>query len=202
MGKKAWIISAAIVFILIVIVVIFFLGQAPNSKPVNPSSTGTTSASTSQTPANGLRTIPRTNSYAINTPNALILIDSQGRRTGKDPITGTLYHEIPNTSYSEEGASGQLYFFTPLVGKYELYILGGATGQYHLDAWVDGGNGSPTPIPQRISGNIDKGSMIVYIQNYDPANIASSSVFFSNTVSSTISITSAPAHNLPPPPIP
>src|SRR5665213_258171 len=49
------------------------------STPVsNPTSTNVNSNSHARTP---------TNSYAINLPNSLILVDAQGRRTGKDPIT-------------------------------------------------------------------------------------------------------------------
>ncbi len=36
--------------------------------------------------------------YHVNAPNALMLVDSRGRRTGKDPVTGILYREIPGTS--------------------------------------------------------------------------------------------------------
>ncbi|HUC01276.1 MAG TPA: hypothetical protein VMA75_00005, partial [Candidatus Paceibacterota bacterium] len=43
--------------------------------------------------------VPIWGQYDINLPNGLILVDSQGRRTGEDPITGTLYNEIPNTAY-------------------------------------------------------------------------------------------------------
>jgi hypothetical protein len=164
-----------------------------------PSITTTTNhivSSSSSAPA-----LSMTNSYAINLPNALLIVDSQGRRTGKDPIAGISYHEIPDTSYSEEGNSGQLYFFAPPAGHYTLYVLGGQSGQYHLDAWVDDG-GSKPPVPQRISGDIQKGSAVVYSQNYDPSNIPSSSVSFQNNISSAASITSAPPQNLPPPPVP
>ena len=59
--------------------------------------------------------VPRTNGYAINLPNALMLVDSQGRRTGKDPATGILYHEFPGTAYEEDSlsphnGSGELTF--------------------------------------------------------------------------------------------
>lgn len=166
-------------------------------------STQATATTTDQIPANVGSTPahPRINTYAINLPNALILVDSQGRRTGKDPITGLLYHEISGTSYFEEGHSGQLYFSTPSIGKYKVYVLGGKTGQYHLDSLVDDGGPHP-PVAQRISGDIQAGSMIAYRQDYDTANIASSTLSFSDTASSTASITSAVPNNLPPPPVP
>jgi hypothetical protein len=145
--------------------------------------------------------LPQINTYAIDLPNALMLIDSQGRRTGKDPVTDVSYHEVPGTTYFEEGHSGQLHFSDPPIGQYTLYVLGGQTGQYNLDSWVDDGGPNP-PRPQRISGDIRVGSMVAYWQNYNPANVVSSTLSFKEVVSSTASITSAPPHNLPLPPAP
>jgi hypothetical protein len=147
---------------------------------------------------------PVVNEYIVNEPNALILVDSQGRRTGKDPNTGTLYHEIPNTSYVEEATSpghpnGELFVSDLSNGQYTLYVLGGRTGSYALDAWLD--DWQHRPSSQGITGNIQVGSMIAYEQNYDSANFASSTFSFAGSGSSTVSITSAPAHNLPPPPV-
>jgi len=136
--------------------------------------------------------------YHVNAPNALILIDSQGRRTGKDPVTGTLYHEIPNTGYDEIAdnpghRSGELFTSDLPNGKYTLYVLGGQTGAYWLDA---SHYGQPD---QTFGGNIQAGSMIAYLQNYDLAHIASSTFSYQISYSSTASITSAPPNNLPPP---
>jgi hypothetical protein len=151
-------------------------------------------------------TIPRLNTYAINLPNSLILVDAQGRRTGKDPQTGTLYHEIPDTAYEEDflspgHGSGQLNFFTPTNGKYTLYVLGGQTGPYRLDSWVDDGAAKP-PVPQRVSGTIEAGSVITFDQTYDMTNTKGSALFASSTIPSVGSITSTPPHNLPLPPAP
>src|SRR5438046_6938641 len=73
---------------------------------------------------------PRWGEYHVNAPNALMLVDSQGRRTGKDPITGILYREIPNTSYGEDqskpGAiSGELFTTNLPNGQYMIYVLRG-----------------------------------------------------------------------------
>ncbi len=138
--------------------------------------------------------------YDINTPNALILADSQGRRTGKDPITGVIYHEIPNTAYGEIASTpghlvGELTFSDLSNGQYTLYVLGGKTGLYGVG--INNNQGE-----QAFQGDIQKGSMIAYLQNYDSANLASSTFSFEETLSSTASITSAPPNNLPVPAVP
>jgi hypothetical protein len=203
MSKKRFLISGLVVVVLAIVVLGIILidhrSNTPNVVVVATSTprTNQTSTSVGSTPP----AISPANSYAINLPNSLMLVDSQGRRTGKDPITDTFYHEIPGTSYSEEGSSGQLYFFTPPTGEYTLYVLGGETGQYHLDIWVDPGNSGP-PAPQRISGSIQRGFMVAYTQHYDAADIPGSTFSVSSSASSTASITSVPPNNLPPPPVP
>ena len=206
MNKKTGWILVVLGLLMIIILGIFFLrsNSTPDTNIIVSTSTQAIVTSTNPIGNNISSTppsIPRTNTYSINLPNALMLVDSQGRRTGKDPISGATYHEIPDTSYFEEGRSGQLYFFTPATGQYTLYVLGGQTGEYHLDSRVDDGGAKP-PVPQLIYGTIQAGSMIAYVQNYDTSNLASSTLVVSSTFSSTASITSAPPNNLPPPPVP
>jgi len=203
MNKNQFLIAGQIItFLLVATIALPFFGDVYHSMTNNPVATSTQTTSPPSVNINPAPPAhPLTDFFAINLPNSLMLVDSQGRRTGKDPATGIMYHEIPGTSYFEIGSSGQLYFYTPPNGRYTLYILGGATGQYYLDSWVyDGG---PTP-PRRVStsGTIQKGSMIAYTQNYDTANFASSTPFFQSNISSTASITSAPPNNLPPPVVP
>ena len=126
-----------------------------------------------------------------------MLVDSQGRRTGEDPITGTLYEEIPNAAYGVITSTpghpvGELTFSNLPKGQYTLYVLGGQTGIYTLDIANNHGQ-------QPFQGTIQKGSMIAYVQGYDPNNLASSTFIASGTSSSTASITTAPPDNLPPP---
>jgi hypothetical protein len=204
MNKKQILIFGLIIISILVIVIfagLLFANErnVPTASPVTTSTqiANNASSTTSSTPTG----ITPTNSYAINLPDSLILVDSQGRRTGEDPITSVTYHEISGTSYFEEGDSGQLYFTAPPTGQYILYVLGGATGPYNLDYWIDNGGSNP-PKRETVSGNIQKGSMVAYVQDYDAANTASSTFSISSTVSSTASITSAPPNNLPPPPVP
>ena len=126
-----------------------------------------------------------------------MLVDSQGRRTGKDPNTGTLYREIPNTGYQEIASTpghlaGELTFSNLPKGQYTLYVLGGKTGTYAVDIANNQGQ-SP------LEGTVQTGSMVAYTQNYDPTNLASSTFSFETNISSTASITSAPPNNLPRP---
>jgi hypothetical protein len=93
--------------------------------------------------------------------------------------------------------SSYIYFFTPPSGEYTLYILGGATGRYDLNYWID--DGGATPKRETVAGDIQKGSMVAFVQNYEATDVASSTFVASSSASSTASITSAPPHNLPPP---
>jgi hypothetical protein len=142
------------------------------SLTTTPANTATSTAVSSSSPyqAKG----PLFNDYAINTPNALMLVDSQGQRTGEDPATGMMYQEIPNTSYIPQGTSAGLHFTAPPKGQYTVYVLGGQTGTYHLDYRMSDGQHPGTTY--RTTGTIKKGQMISYAQNYDPNNLASSTL--------------------------
>jgi hypothetical protein len=163
------------------------------TQPANTTSSAAATSSSEQHPQ-----APIWGEYHINAPNALMLVDSQGRRTGKDPITGTIYREIPNTAYGEDESTpghptGELFTSDLPNGKYSLYVLGGKTGAYGLNLSHYGQS------DQTFQGTIQAGSMIAYVQNYDVANLASSTFSFSSSSSSTASLTSAPPNNLPSP---
>jgi hypothetical protein len=141
--------------------------------------------------------IPIWGQYDVSPPNALMLVDSQGRRTGKDPNTGVFYREIPNTGYQEIASTpghpvGELTFSNLPKGQYTLYVLGAQTGPYVVDIANNQGQ-SP------LKGTVQAGSMVAFAQHYDPTNLASSAFSFEANISSTASITSAPANNLPAP---
>ena len=184
------------------VIAFFLLAYIRNSTDRNGLATNTQPTSTSQPTTSTLpRQTPVWGEYHVNAPNALMLVDAQGRRTGKDPTTRTLYREIAGTSYGEEyiGTNhgvGELFTSDLPNGHYTLYVLGGQTGSYWLDASHYGQQ------DQTFRGNIQAGSMIAYVQNYDMANLASSTFLFSSTTSSTASITSVLPNNLPPPPVP
>jgi hypothetical protein len=84
--------------------------------------------------------------YYINSPNAVMMIDSTGRRVGEDPATAIVYNEIPNASYYEEGTERVIALSQPPASKYTVEVLGGQSGTYALDADVfDGHNSLPSP---------------------------------------------------------
>jgi len=144
--------------------------------------------------------VPFWGEYHINAPNALMLVDSRGRRTGKNPVTGTIYHEIPNTGYDEITTNpghpvGELFTSNLPNGQYTLYVLGGHDGQYRLYA-------ANNQQQQTFQDNIKTGSVVAYAQNYDSSNLSSSTFMFEATSSSSAIITSAPPNNLPPPSLP
>lgn len=143
--------------------------------------------------------IPFWGQYTINNPDALMLVDSEGRRTGKDPRTGIIYREIPNTGYQEIASTpghlaDELTFSNLPKGQYTLYVLGGQTGPYAVDIANNQGQSA-------LEGTVQDGSMVAYPQNYDPTNLASSTFSVSSTISSTASITTAPPNNWVPPPV-
>ena len=123
-------------------------------------------------------------------------MDSQGRRTGKDPATGTIYREIPGTSYAEDclsknmNCAGELFTNSLPDGRYTFYVLGGVSGKYGLSVYNNRG------LSQVFKGDIQLGTMAVYTQTYSAATFVSSTLSFQGTASSTANITSAPPHNL------
>ncbi|MCR4284181.1 MAG: C39 family peptidase [Parcubacteria group bacterium] len=79
----------------------------------------------------------------LASPAELLIIDSQGRKTGFDPITQITYNDIPNTIYYHErldnDETGQigveiknLYISMPENAIYNLQVVGTATGPYGL----------------------------------------------------------------------
>jgi len=139
---------------------------------------------------------PAWGEYHVNAPNGLLLVDPQGRRTGYDPNTNVAYHEIPNTEFSGGQGSNQIIISSIPNGGYYLYVLGHQVPGYFLDIWTN------YAVSQRFRGDISSGSAIIYLQNYDAANLVSSTFSLEGISSSTASVTSAPPNNLPPPSVP
>lgn len=91
---------------------------------------------------------PADNSYlyiSFHSPGELILMDPLGRKTGRDPINGTDYEEIPNSSYGkeyeEDAETGEtvgedfktIEIGQPLAGDYKLQVVGTGFGTYNLE---------------------------------------------------------------------
>lgn len=84
-------------------------------------------------------------SVSIASPAELFLTDPLGRRTGKDPITGATFSEVPHASYfadaigdptGERSPTGHVaktvYLPEPLDGDYTVQVIGVALGSYIL----------------------------------------------------------------------
>jgi hypothetical protein len=120
--------------------------------------------------------------YDTGLPNGIILTDSQGRRSGEDPTTGTKYDEIPGVRYLHEPHSVQLIYSGPPVGEYDVNLIGAQTGKYTLEAYVF--DGQHPPVPQKVYGDIRRSQIITYKQNYDPNNLVSSTLILQSTSTS------------------
>ena len=84
----------------------------------------------------------------LASPAELLITDPLGRRLGKDPITGIVYNEIPDSIYTEEGPivssdtplepdemheSKVIYIPLPIDGEYAIQVIGTDSGTYALD---------------------------------------------------------------------
>lgn len=96
-------------------------------------------------------------SVNLASPAELLITDPQGRKLGKDPVSGTSYNEIPDGSYylggigdpSDESMafveeSKFIWIPEPLNGNYDIKIIGTDSGQYHLYLDNKDTNGSST----------------------------------------------------------
>jgi hypothetical protein len=195
MNKNQFLIAVSAIIVLVTLML--FSGHPLRMMTNNPIST----VQSSTVPATPNSQGVFLNEYHVNAPNALMLVDSQGRRTGKNPATGLVYHEIPNTAYSEESntpghRTGELFFSVMPTSQYTLFVLGGPTGSFTLDAQVY----QPFILRQTISGTVKLGFMDGFSINTNVATLTSSTLLSpEGATTSTARITGVPPHNLPPP---
>src|SRR5436305_14830201 len=80
----------------------------PPLLPVMPSDSSKSTPQGSQTT---VPTVPKDNSeldLALTGNASLLLTDSSGRRTGRDPVSVSQLQEIPNSAYFEDSLSGEV----------------------------------------------------------------------------------------------
>ncbi|KKU90725.1 MAG: hypothetical protein UY23_C0008G0010, partial [Candidatus Jorgensenbacteria bacterium GW2011_GWA1_48_11] len=79
---------------------------------------------------------------SASTPTELFLIDSLGRRVGKDPNTGVIYFEIPNSYYGVESVIVDTSFDPPPSsvgnGIVTLFVINPTAGEFSLNAYEAG----------------------------------------------------------------
>ena len=86
-------------------------------------------------------------SLNLASPAELFIVDPQGRRLGKDPVSNIVYNEIPGGSYGVDGISNadvedppsphevkNIWIPNPEVGQYITKVIGTGTGSYTLDS--------------------------------------------------------------------
>lgn len=93
----------------------------------------------------------------LASPAELLVMDAQGRRSGKDPVTNAVYNEIPGALYSlEDTISSSDVDLDPstahqtkvlslpvlLDGTYTVKVIGTGTGSYTLTSAMTNGVGS------------------------------------------------------------
>jgi hypothetical protein len=83
-------------------------------------------------------------SIYLHSPAELLLTDSQGRRTGYDPVSGQTFEEIPGATYSVEADFDEetdelldetkvLEIMEPGVGQFSLQVCGTGSGTYDME---------------------------------------------------------------------
>ncbi|MEK7521058.1 MAG: hypothetical protein AAB560_03195, partial [Patescibacteria group bacterium] len=87
----------------------------------------------------------------LASPAELLIVDPLGRKLGKDPIANTVYNEIPDGSYTQEGPiitsdtsldpnqihkTKVIYIPTPVEGNYDIRVIGTDTGIYEISTLI------------------------------------------------------------------
>lgn len=136
-------------------------------------------------------------SVSTSSPVELVLIDPQGRKSGYDPVTKTLFEDIPvsayNTSQScdEQGSGGcnppfkTLSMANQMDGQYTLDVIGTGTGDFAVEVSMSDAAGnwishfySGTTAPGRISQFTFPGKVIAFTAFGATVRISSASTVF------------------------
>ena len=112
---------------------------------------------------------------SLYSPAEVVITDPQGRRAGLDPRTGTLYEEIPSSSYGQEFLAADngtpeirerkvLYIDSPLSGKYSVEAIGTASGIIGLDVVpIDtNGDGFEITVTDTVTPNVANSYQLTY----------------------------------------
>jgi len=112
----------------------------------------------------GTGTTSRALSFFLASPAELLITDSTGRRTGKDPLTNTTYEEIPDSSYAvdaigdaegEESPNGHetkwLYVPDATTSAYTIKVIGTGVGAYTFGVITNESTGDNTTHKEFVS---------------------------------------------------
>ncbi len=118
-------------------------------------------------------------SVYLGSPADFVVINELGQRTGKDPITGVEYNEIPNAYYGEEvyespfdpipvtSTNKIAYILEPNIGEYDIQVIGTGNGDYSLSTYADVLNGEDSSNTSSITFD---GGITNYIASYSEDN--------------------------------
>mgnify|MGYP001572447569 CR=1 FL=1 len=117
---------------------------------------------------------------ALGSPAELLIIDSQGRKLGKDS-SGMSYKEIPDATYFEEGYDDPteenppsdhknkiIQILEPVGGAYQLQVIGTGMGSYGL--WSSSYDTAGNPQGQEFHSETAPGYIATYNINFDSMN--------------------------------
>ncbi|OGS20311.1 MAG: hypothetical protein A2252_11880 [Elusimicrobia bacterium RIFOXYA2_FULL_39_19] len=120
----------------------------------------------------------------------LLLTNSEGEKTGFDPISYTTKEEIINSRYFldaiQDSFTGEvdrkwkeLDVESPLIGKYALYIVGRETGTYKVDVFTM--NSSFGVVTKEFVGSISENEIKKIFINYSSVPGEQTQIFEDNT---------------------
>lgn len=100
---------------------------------------------------------------------SLLLTDSDGQRTGRDPISGRQLQEIPNSIYFEDSVPGEvnqsIQILQPKAGRYQVILIGLGMASYQLSIRTFSRSGESQPELIKKS-NLTQGSKINFILRF------------------------------------
>jgi cytoskeletal protein CcmA (bactofilin family) len=114
----------------------------------------------------------------------LLVIDTQGKRTGYDPSNGDIIEEIFESSYGDEIPIDEpiykwLHIPRPFRGGYTLYVIGKDTGTYEIE--INAINDTGDFYVKKISGSITQNEIKKIFINYSPTPGEPTHIFEDNT---------------------
>jgi hypothetical protein len=186
MNKK----GSVLVIIMIVVIVLLAIGviwhyllyqkvMPISQENISSSTVGVNEVATSSSTNH----LPLYLEYAIGGTNYLSITTPNGKQYGEDPITGIKYTDFNNGGENDSNPNETfLYVEPPIAGEYIIKV-GGPSGAFELGSFV--ADGIHPPIPQTVTGTISQSiPIITYIQNYNPNNLASSTLILQVATSS------------------
>ena len=135
---------------------------------------------------------PITSSMSIHlaSPAELLIIDPLGRKLGKDPITGTVYDEIPDSIHTQEGPivssdvpidpdempeNKVIYISSPINEEYDIKVIGTNSGSYTLSLLGYDENGNSKDLT--IKGNTTTNNIQEFELNYSNQTIQQTEIY-------------------------